>query len=123
MKLFRVIIPVSNIEDAATFYQCILRIEGARVSNGRHYFNCGGTILACFDPMADGDQVRAEPNPEHIYLSVANLREVYERMNSEYMDCITDGIETRPWGETSFYAHDPFGNPLCFVDETSVFVG
>jgi len=29
----------------------------------------------------------------------------------------------RPWGERSFYAHDPFGNPLCFVDATTIFTG
>ena len=30
-------------------------------------------------------------------------------------------IEKRPWGEVSFYMKDPFGNPLCFVDETTLF--
>jgi len=32
-------------------------------------------------------------------------------------------IETRPWGERSFYMKDLFGNPLCFVDEQTVFTG
>ena len=32
-------------------------------------------------------------------------------------------IATRPWGERSFYVHDPFGNPLCFVDAGSLFTG
>ena len=32
-------------------------------------------------------------------------------------------IASRPWGERSFYMLDPFGNPLCFVDSTSVFTG
>jgi uncharacterized glyoxalase superfamily protein PhnB len=32
-------------------------------------------------------------------------------------------IEKRPWGERSFYVSDPFGNPLCFVDERTVFTG
>jgi hypothetical protein len=30
-------------------------------------------------------------------------------------------IATRPWGQRSFYMRDPFGNPLCFVDETTIF--
>jgi hypothetical protein len=30
---------------------------------------------------------------------------------------------TRPWGERSFYAFDPDGNGLCFVDERTVFTG
>ena len=25
-------------------------------------------------------------------------------------------IGKRPWGERSFYAEDPWGNPLCFVE-------
>jgi hypothetical protein len=32
-------------------------------------------------------------------------------------------IALRPWGERSFYAKDPFGNPICFVDEQTVFTG
>lgn len=32
-------------------------------------------------------------------------------------------IARRPWGEVSFYLNDPWGNPLCFVDETSIFRG
>jgi hypothetical protein len=32
-------------------------------------------------------------------------------------------IAKRPWGEVSFYMHDPSGNPICFVDEQSIFRG
>ena len=32
-------------------------------------------------------------------------------------------IAQRPWGETSFYVRDPFGNPLCFVAEDTLFAG
>ena len=32
-------------------------------------------------------------------------------------------IVRRPWGERSFYLHDPFGNPLCVVDAASIFTG
>ena len=32
-------------------------------------------------------------------------------------------IVVRPWGERSFYAADPFGNGLCFVDEKTLFTG
>jgi hypothetical protein len=30
-------------------------------------------------------------------------------------------IEIRPWGERSFYATDPFGKPICFVDSMTLF--
>ena len=32
-------------------------------------------------------------------------------------------IEKMPWGETLFYANDPFGNPICLVDEKTIFTG
>jgi hypothetical protein len=28
-----------------------------------------------------------------------------------------------PWGERSFYAEDPWGNPLCFVEEGTFYRG
>lgn len=56
-QLYRVILPVSHIEQAAEFYAVVFGIQGERVSQGRHYFNCNGTILACYDPVADGDDV------------------------------------------------------------------
>ncbi len=123
MKLYRVIIPVSNIELATKFYQKILSMEGNRVSEGRHYFDCGGTILACFDPKADGDEFEARPNPDHIYLSTANLEEILTNILDWDTNLIVDPINTQPWGEKTLYAKDPFGNPLCFVDEKTVFKG
>ncbi|MGH9821626.1 MAG: hypothetical protein ACRD43_15810, partial [Pyrinomonadaceae bacterium] len=32
-------------------------------------------------------------------------------------------IVARPWGERCFYARDPFGNGLCFVDAKTLFTG
>jgi hypothetical protein len=32
-------------------------------------------------------------------------------------------IVKRPWGERSFYAIDPTGNKLCFVDAATLFTG
>jgi hypothetical protein len=55
--LYRVIFPVADIEVAAKFYGRVFEMAGERVSPGRHYFNCGGVILACYDPAADGDDV------------------------------------------------------------------
>jgi hypothetical protein len=55
MKLYRVILPVRGIDSAAAVYARLLEKPGARISPGRHYFDCGGTILACYDPVADGD--------------------------------------------------------------------
>jgi len=32
-------------------------------------------------------------------------------------------LVVRPWGERSFYARDPAGNALCFVDASTCFTG
>jgi uncharacterized glyoxalase superfamily protein PhnB len=92
------------------------------VSAGRHYFPCGGTILACFDALADGDSEAVRPNPEHIYFSVNELDAARERVRDSGAADVTP-IETQPWGERSFYARDPFGNPICFVDSETLFAG
>jgi catechol 2,3-dioxygenase-like lactoylglutathione lyase family enzyme len=122
-RLYRVIVPVADIERAARFYGEVLALPGRRVSPGRHYFDCGGTILACFDPRADGDPWEARPNPEHIYLAVSDLEAAYERARAAGCEWLEERIETRPWGERSFYARDPFGNPIAFVDERTLFTG
>jgi catechol 2,3-dioxygenase-like lactoylglutathione lyase family enzyme len=121
-RLFRVILPVSDIDAAAAFYARLLEMPGSRVSGGRHYFDCGGTILACFDALADGDPKRGGPNPEHVYFSVDDLDAVHSR--AEKAGCLElTGVQVQPWGERSFYARDPFENPICFVDSRTLFTG
>jgi len=71
MHLFRVIVPVEDVERAAAFYARLLGVDGERVTSGRHYFDCEGTILACWDPVADGDPVFPGPNRGHVYLATA----------------------------------------------------
>ncbi|CAN5328699.1 VOC family protein [soil metagenome] len=122
IKLFRVIVPVTNIDAAAMFYSHLFAMPGQRVSSGRHYFDCGGTILACFDPMIE-DHRQPSPNPEHIYFAVDDLEAAFERAKSAGCRKIDNEIKTRPWIERSFYITDPFGNRLCFVDEKTKFTG
>lgn len=121
-KLFRVILPVKDIDTAEVFYSSLLNIKGKRVSPGRHYFNCGGTILACYDPRKDTDDFDLPPNPDHIYFSVSDLNAIFARAN-KLGALIMDQIGKRPWGETSFYMQDPFRNKICFVQEETVFTG
>jgi predicted enzyme related to lactoylglutathione lyase len=120
--LFRIILPVSEIDAAASFYADVLGMPGDRVSAGRHYFSCGGTILACYDPLADGDPEPTGPNPQHVYFSVDDLEAAHARVRRGGGGEVTP-IEIRPWGERSFYATDPFGNPICFVDSKTLFTG
>ena len=122
-RLFRVIVQVGDIEIAARFYGQLLGLSGERVSRGRHYFDCGGTILACFDPRADGNTFDARPNPDHVYFAVEDLEAVHARARNGGCRKVDERITTWPWGERSFYATDPFGNPVCFVDGKTVFKG
>ena len=131
MRLYRVIVPVDDVESSALFYSTLFGQQGARVSPGRHYFVCGDVTLALYSPKADGDRRDPRPNFDHVYFAVEDLEEVHrraERLGGLSMD-IGDGrlamgqIATRPWGERSFYMRDPFGNPLCFVDSRTLFTG
>ncbi len=116
------ILPVTDIEAAASFYAQLLDMPGSRVSGGRHYFDCGGTILACYDALADGDPEQVGPNPQNVYFSVDDLDAACERAREAGCRDLT-AIEVRPWGERSFYASDPFNNPICFVDSQTLFTG
>lgn len=131
-KLYRVLLPVTDIEQAQRFYEAVLGTAGQRVSPGRHYFDCEGTILACYDPTADGDGRTAIPNPEYVYIAVDDIQASFQACKRAGAQAVTvhnpttgplGEIHQRPWGETSFYVADPFGNPLCFVDRTTVFTG
>jgi predicted enzyme related to lactoylglutathione lyase len=130
-RLFRVILPVDDIEAAATFYAALLEDAGMRVSPGRHYFKCGDVMLAVYAPRADGDDRTPRPNFDHVYFAVDDLPAVFARAQrvGGLSAVIGDGglpmgqIAVRPWGERSFYLSDPFGNPLCFVDAATLFTG
>ncbi len=130
--IFRVIVPVGDIDRAAAFYERLLAVDGERVSPGRHYFDCEGVVLACLDPVADGDGYQATPLTEPLYIAVDDIEAAYERArsagatipNGSDADIGPPGqIVERPWGEVSFYAADPFGNPLCFVRRSTAFTG
>ena len=131
IRLFRVIMPVTDIHAAATFYSALFDQPGFRVSSGRHYFPCGDVILAVYDATADGDRAAVRSNPEHVYFAVPDLEAVFKRaeilggLSTEIGDgkLPMGSIARRPWGERSFYMHYPSGNPLCFVDERSVYRG
>jgi predicted enzyme related to lactoylglutathione lyase len=123
LRLFRVIMPVADIEAAARFYGTLLGTPGERVSGLRHYFDCDGIILACVDPRGDTPRAEFRPNPDHFYFAVDDLGASYARASEAGCSWLEDKIDTRPWGERSFYARDPWGNPLCFVEGGTEFTG
>jgi len=128
-KMFRVTLQVADLDQASAFYAKLLDDQGRRIPRGsRHYFDCGPVILALVDVSAG--KLEPKPIPDYIYFAVSNLDAVYERAKA--MNCLakgdvhgeaSGGIVKRPWGERSFYAEDPWGNGLCFVDESTLFTG
>jgi uncharacterized glyoxalase superfamily protein PhnB/catechol 2,3-dioxygenase-like lactoylglutathione lyase family enzyme len=128
-KLFRVALQVADLDQASAFYATLLNDPGLRIPRGsRHYFDCGGVILALVDVAKGGE--KPQPTPDYIYLAVDNLEEVFERATAlnclaqdRYHDQEAGQIVKRPWGELSFYVEDPWGNGLCFVDEKTLFTG
>jgi predicted enzyme related to lactoylglutathione lyase len=127
-RLFRAVAQVSDLERAADFYSKLLGAKGRRIHGARHYFDCGAVILAVLDPTQG--RSKAKPNPDYLYFSVTDLKKVHTRARK--LGCLSrdkvhgesgGDIVVRPWGERSFYAADPFGNGLCFVDKKTVFTG
>jgi catechol 2,3-dioxygenase-like lactoylglutathione lyase family enzyme len=127
-KLFRVLLEVADLERASAFYAAILGVEGRSVPGGRSYFECGPVIVGLVDVSRDG---RAPQRvPEALYFAVDDLEGAFQRARA--LDCLaTDEVHgapagqiaVRPWGERSFYARDPDGNALCFMDEGTRFTG
>jgi predicted enzyme related to lactoylglutathione lyase len=130
-RLYRVIMPVGDLDSAVPFYAALLDQAGMRISPGRHYFRCGDVTLALYSPRGDGDPREPRPNFDHVYFAVDDLEAVFERAQATGGLSVETGdgelamgdIQKRPWGEVSFYMHDPFGNPICFVDSSSLFTG
>jgi catechol 2,3-dioxygenase-like lactoylglutathione lyase family enzyme len=127
-NIYRIVIQVSDMQRCVAFYTELLGIDGRDLRGTRHYFDGGPVILALVDVTAGG--LTALPNPDNIYFSVNDLEAVFER--AKQLDCLAEKdvhgdpageIVKRPWGERCFYASDPSGNPLCFVDVATLFTG
>ena len=122
-KIFRIFVPVTDFDRSVAFYQSLLDDDGRLIHRGRQYFDCGPVILAVIENSGS-------PISDHVYFSVANLDSFFRRATE--LKCLeTDSvhgapsgeIHRRPWGERSFYVRDPDGNGLCFVDESTLFLG
>jgi predicted enzyme related to lactoylglutathione lyase len=121
MRVFRIAVPASRIGVSRVFYESVLGLDADDTVPSRLYFHCGDVILALIDWTVDG-RGPFQPTPDDLYLATGELDAVYERAIAAGAR-VTSPIETRPWGERSFYCLDPDGNRLCFVDETTLFLG
>ena len=125
-KIFRVTIEVSGLDEAAAFYARLLGVEGKRHPGMRHYFDCGGVVLAVLDVAAGGGAPTR--GPKSLYLAVHDLDAVHARARSldalapyEVHGAPAAEPVRRPWGERSFYVVDPWGNDLCFVEAGTLY--
>jgi catechol 2,3-dioxygenase-like lactoylglutathione lyase family enzyme len=126
-QLFRLNIEVGNLEAAANFYTELLGVQGRPQRGARVYFDCGPVTLQ----VVDVSSVRPpHPAAKALYFTVRDLEAAFARAKG--LGCLSQenvhdepggGVVVRPWGERSFYAEDAWGNPLCFVEEGTVYVG
>ncbi|HSE20356.1 MAG TPA: VOC family protein [Pyrinomonadaceae bacterium] len=126
-SLFRLNIEVGDLDHAAEFYGRLFGLEGRKQAGSRCYFNCGGVTLQVVDVSAVG---KPHPAAKALYFLVKDLDAVFERakalgcLSSDDVHGVSGGsISVRPWGERSFYAEDKWRNPLCFVEEGTVYPG
>ena len=125
-KLFRVTVEVANLDQAAAFYATLLATEGKRHPGARHYFDCGGVILAVLDPSQGG--LTPTPGPKSLYFAVKDVDAVHARATElkalapyKVHGDPAGTVKKRPWGERSFYVVDPWGNDLCFVEDGTLY--
>lgn len=132
-NLCKVILPTTSMGRAEAFFQELLGHEADTFVPNRHFFRCDSCELALVNPTEHAVSHELEPkpflpNPEVVYFAVSDLDATYESAQKLHMqplpaDDVEEGIQTRPWGERSFYGLDPSGNPICFVDDQTLFTG
>jgi predicted enzyme related to lactoylglutathione lyase len=126
-NLFRINVEVGNLDEAADFYGKLFGIAGRKQAGSRCYFTCGAVTLQVLDVSRSGTP---HPAAKALYFTVRNLDAVFDRAKA--LNCLSKevvhgesggAITVRPWGERSFYAEDPWENPLCFVEEGTIYPG
>lgn len=124
-QFFRLNIEVGSLDEAMAFYSKLLDVQGRKQPGSRVYYNCGAVTLQVV-------QVPATPHTaaKALYFTVKDLEAAFAR--AKELGCLSresvhdapgGGIVVRPWGERSFYVEDPWSNPLCFVEEGTVYGG
>jgi len=126
-SLFRINVEVGHLDEAAKFYGKLFGLVGRKQAGSRRYFTCGPVTLQ----VVDVSSVRTpHPAAKALYFVVTDLDAVFKRAKS--LRCLSQGevhgspggeISVQPWGERSFYAEDPWHNPLCFVEAGTIYQG
>ncbi len=126
-SLFRINIEVGNLDKAADFYGTLFGTEGRKQAGSRVYFTAGAVTLQIVEVQAGHKPHIAA---KALYFLVGDLDAAFERAKT--LRCLSrDEVHgqpaglaiVRPWGERSFYADDPWHNPLCFVESGTTYPG
>jgi len=126
-QFFRLNVEVGDLSAAIDFYTKLFDMQGRKQPGARCYFEAGPVTLQVLDVSGHG---KPHPAAKALYFTVKDLETAFERAKA--LGCLSQenvhdapggGIVVRPWGERSFYAQDPWGNPLCFVEEGTVYTG
>ncbi len=132
-SLSGVVLPTTSMGRADAFFEELLELEVDSFVPNRHFFYLDSCQLSLVNPIehAKGHELEAaefRPNPDLVYFAVPDLDATFERAQKLRMKTpadhdVVDGIHTYPWGERSFYGLDPSGNPICFVDDQTLYTG
>ena len=122
--LFRINVEVGDLARAAKEWGALLGAEGRLQAGSRVYFTAGAVTLQVVQHESP------HPAAKALYFLVDELEPVHARakelgwLSKEKVHGEPGGeISVRPWGERSFYAEDPWGNPLCFVQTGTTYPG
>lgn len=116
-QLFRVSIPVRNLEAATRFYGSLLGHSGERISPAWHYFQFGQAILACHHAAAEGGAVSIPPHSAPLCIAVDDhIEQLLIRARALGAIDTDTSAKIQPNGEYGFRLRDPFGNALMLVD-------
>ena len=125
-RLFRVTVEVADLDRATDIYRELLGIDGQRHPGARHYFDCGGVILAVLDISQGG--LSPTPGPQSVFFAVDDVDAVHRRADGlgvlapyQVHGEPAGVVVERPWGERSFYVVDPWGNDLCFCQDGTLY--
>lgn len=124
-QFFRLNIEVGDLAAAQSFYEVLLGLTGRVQPGSRFYMNAGPVALQVVQPQSP-----PHPAAKALYFTVTDLDAIHARaraldaLSSLPVHTMNGGdISVKPWGERSFYANDPWGNPLCFVEAGTVYAG
>ena len=123
-RLFRLNIEVGDLAAAKRFYETLLDQPLRPQPGNRLYADAGSVVLQIVGVESPHLAAKA------LYFQTAELDLVHARavslgtLSQERVHGADAGeISVKPWGERSFYVNDPWGNPLCFVQAGTEYLG